>query len=200
MVPAVERRTGLRRTSGLQRGASLRRSSTPINKATSSLDRSTGRNRTTPRATSSTLDRNTGLSRGTPLARTDSPRPRSEKMETIYRQRRPLVEKLLTERPRCQFANPDGARCHRRSSEVHEIWTRGRSGNTAAAILNEDNCLALCAAHHHWITENPVNARLLGYLRHAWEGPPPPPDADHPDARIPLGTPREPTPYTTAGT
>lgn len=164
------------------------------------LARGNGPKRTGQIARTEGPSRKTALRSSKPMApgkgpaRTGKLKPRSKKMEAVYVERRALVERLLQERQRCEFTHPSGERCNRRSSEIHEVWTRGRSGNTKVAILLEQNLLALCSLCHDWVGANPKAAHQLGYLRHGWEGPPPAPTDDHPEARIPLGQPREPVP------
>lgn len=178
------------RTTSLQRTSPLRRTGTLT--STKGLARSTPLKATKGLAASEPPKRTDTLKRTDSLARTGPPKARSDKMEAVYAERRPLVARILTDRERCEFRHPSGDQCNRRSAEVHEIWTRGRSGNTALAILDGPNLVALCRVCHRWVTDNPAAARLLGYVRQSWEGPPPAADDDHPEAGMPLGTPREP--------
>jgi len=84
---------------------------------------------------------------------------RSKKMEAKYRQRRPLVVRILTEFPVCQ-------RCHMRASEeVHEIKSRARGGD----ILDPNNCAALCHNCHMFITTHPKLATEEGWLKSSWD-------------------------------
>lgn len=82
-------------------------------------------------------------------------RSRSKKKEQEYRLRRPLVARLLEERPYCEacpkFAELDGLATfsHRRSTEINEIVRRSAGGS----ILDEDNLMALCHQCHQRITE-----------------------------------------------
>lgn len=197
MVPMMgpgqlRRKTPLKSNSTLARSGSLK-SGKPLAQGkglarTSSLNRGPGPARKTE------LRNDTELKPGNGPARTGNINKRSKKMEAVYVKRRALVERLLAEREQCEFTHPTGEKCARRSSQIHEVWTRGRSGNTKVAILLEQNLLALCGICHGWIDANPKRARELGYLRHGWEGPPPAADDDHPEALIPLGQPREPVP------
>lgn len=75
-------------------------------------------------------------------------------MKKLYEERRPIVEELLTKH--CQF--PD---CTKPSDDVHEILTRGRGGS----IVDRDNLIPLCRAHHEWVTAHPVEAEELGLVR-----------------------------------
>jgi 5-methylcytosine-specific restriction endonuclease McrA len=87
-------------------------------------------------------------------------KPRSAKMEKIYRtRRRNLVAKLLAERPICQ-------RCtNERSQDIHELKSRARGGS----ITDIENLVALCRNCHSWVTENPKKALEQGWLKSSWE-------------------------------
>lgn len=87
-------------------------------------------------------------------------RPRSRKREQLYaKERRPLVEALLLERPNCE-------RCKSaRSQDIHEIKSRARGGS----ITDIDNLAALCRNCHNWVTTNPKAAHEQGWLKHSWE-------------------------------
>lgn len=117
------------------------------------------------------LRSNSSLSGSSGLKRTGKLRQRSKKMDAIYVLRRPLVEKLLTERPLCEacpvWAKYDGLVTYnrRRSVDVHEVLSRGRSGNTAKAILDEANCICVCRACHDRIDRQSEVAETLGLLR-----------------------------------
>lgn len=90
-------------------------------------------------------------------------RSRSKKKEQEYRLRRPLVARLLEERPYCEaclkFAELDGLTTftHRRSTEINEIVRRSAGGS----ILDEDNLMALCHQCHQRITEYRDGAETL---------------------------------------
>lgn len=98
-------------------------------------------------------------------------RRRSKKMEEQYKLRRPLVERLLTERPWCEacpvFAEHDGKAVYARkqSQDIHEIVRRSQGGS----ILDESNLLAVCRPCHSRIGNNPALAFDLGLARHGWE-------------------------------
>jgi 5-methylcytosine-specific restriction endonuclease McrA len=51
-----------------------------------------------------------------------------------------------------------------RSTEVHERLSRGRGGS----IIDPNNCVALCAGCHRWITGNPAAAEAAGWLLPSW--------------------------------
>ena len=98
-------------------------------------------------------------------------RYRSKKKEAEYRLRRPLVERLLGERPLCEacpvFAEHDGRVVYQRfpSVDIHELKRRSQGGS----ILDEDNLLSVCRACHTRIGNNPQLAFDLGLSKHGWE-------------------------------
>lgn len=98
-------------------------------------------------------------------------RHRSKKKEAEYKLRRPLVEKLLSERPLCEacptFAEYDGRATYarNRSCDIHEIVRRSQGGS----ILNEENLMAVCRPCHNRIGNHPQLAFDLGLAKHAWE-------------------------------
>jgi len=98
-------------------------------------------------------------------------RHRSKKKEAEYRLRRPLVARLLEERPWCEacakFAEHDGVGIYRRnpSSDVHEIVRRSQGGS----ILDEENLMTVCRPCHTRIGNYPQLAFELGLAKHGWE-------------------------------
>lgn len=97
---------------------------------------------------------------------------RSKKKEAEYRLRRPLVEKMLAERPLCEackvFATHDGYGSifiHRQSQDIHELVRRSQGGS----ILDEDNLMAVCRPCHTRIGNHPQLAFDLGLAKHAWD-------------------------------
>lgn len=116
-----------------------------------------------------TLERREPLKRKKPMKRGSSQlkrapiKKRSSKMSKVYVERRALVERVLREQPVCAW--PD---CTRRSTEVHEIKSRARSGSTEHAILCRQNCVGLCHEHHRRVTENPLEAEGMGLSVHSW--------------------------------
>lgn len=82
-------------------------------------------------------------------------RRRSKKKSDEYELRRPLVARLLKERPTCEacprFAAHDGALIYRArpSRDIHELVRRSQGGS----ILDEDNLMAVCGPCHQRITE-----------------------------------------------
>ena len=98
-------------------------------------------------------------------------RYRSKKKEEEYRKRRPLVQKLLEERPWCEacvkFAEHDGLSVYRRnrSQDIHEIIRRSQGGS----ILDEENLMAVCRKCHTKIGNYPQLAFDLGLAKHGWE-------------------------------
>lgn len=97
-------------------------------------------------------------------------RQRSKKKEQEYRERRPLVARLLEEHPLCQacavFASHDGKVTYRRnrSCDIHEIVRRSQGGS----ILDEDNLLAVCRPCHQRIGNYPQLAFDLGLAAPGW--------------------------------
>lgn len=100
-------------------------------------------------------------------------RHRSAKKEAEYRERRPLVARLLGERPWCEacpvFAAHDGKRTYvrRPSVDVHELVRRSQGGS----ILDEANLLCVCRECHRRIGNHPQLAFDLGLARHGWDTP-----------------------------
>lgn len=98
-------------------------------------------------------------------------RHRSKKKEAEYRLRRPLVERLLTERPWCEacpvFAGHDHKITYvrKRAVDVHEVVRRSQGGS----ILDEDNLLCVCRDCHRRIGNEPALAFELGLAKHAWQ-------------------------------
>lgn len=96
---------------------------------------------------------------------------RSKKKEAEYRQRRPLVARLLSERPFCEackrFAEHDGLSTYvaNRSVDIHEIVRRSQGGS----ILDESNLMAVCRPCHDRIGREPALAFDLGLAKHGWE-------------------------------
>lgn len=117
------------------------------------------------------------MKRGKPLKRTGELkrggqlRPRSKKKEKEYTKRRPLVERLLQERPWCEacpkFAQHDQKTSYirRPSVDIHEIIRRSQGGS----ILDEDNLMAVCRECHGRIGSEPALAFQLGLAKHGWE-------------------------------
>jgi 5-methylcytosine-specific restriction endonuclease McrA len=98
-------------------------------------------------------------------------RHRSKKKEAEYRLRRPLVEKLLQEKPYCEacpvFAEHDEKATYirQRSQDIHEIVRRSQGGS----ILDEENLLAVCRKCHTRIGNYPQLSFDLGLAKHSWE-------------------------------
>ena len=98
-------------------------------------------------------------------------RHRSAKKEAEYRERRPLVARLLAERPWCEacpvFAAHDGKVTYTRrpSVDVHELVRRSQGGS----ILDEGNLMCVCRDCHRRIGNHPQLAFDLGLARHGWE-------------------------------
>lgn len=98
-------------------------------------------------------------------------RYRSKKKQQEYALRRPLVEKLLSQKPYCEacpvFAKHDGKLTYVRNSscDIHEIVRRSQGGS----ILDEKNLLAVCRSCHNRIGNYPQLAFDLGLAKHGWE-------------------------------
>ena len=110
------------------------------------------------------------MKRGKPLKRTPLS-PRSKKRQSLYKERVPLVKRLLLERPWCEacpvFALHDKRVTYIRnhSCDIHELKRRSQGGS----ILEESNLLAVCRPCHRRIGENPQLAFDLGLSKHGWE-------------------------------
>lgn len=97
-------------------------------------------------------------------------RRRSKKKEAEYRIRRPLVARLLEERPYCEacpvFARYDQKMTYHRnpSQDIHEIIRRSQGGS----ILDEENLLAVCRPCHNRIGAYPALAFELGLAKEGW--------------------------------
>jgi len=98
-------------------------------------------------------------------------RRRSAKKEAEYKLRRPLVARLLQERPWCEacpaFATHDEVSVYQRnpSHDIHELIRRSQGGS----ILDEENLMAVCRPCHQRIGNHPQLAFDLGLARHGWE-------------------------------
>lgn len=96
---------------------------------------------------------------------------RSKKREEIYKERVPLVKKLLAEHAWCQacpiFAEHDNLAVYirRPSQDIHELVRRSQGGS----ILDESNLMAVCRECHARIGNNPKLAFDLGLAKHAWD-------------------------------
>lgn len=97
-------------------------------------------------------------------------RHRSAKKEAEYRLRRPLVARLLEERPWCEacpvFAKHDEKVAYSRNPgrDVHEIVRRSQGGS----ILEEENLLVVCRPCHQRIGNYPQLAFDLGLAKEGW--------------------------------
>jgi len=98
-------------------------------------------------------------------------RNRSKKKEAEYRLRRPLVEKMLSEKPWCEacpvFAEYDKKITYsrQRSVDLHELVRRSQGGS----ILDENNIITVCRNCHNRIGREPQLAFDLGLSRHSWD-------------------------------
>ena len=98
-------------------------------------------------------------------------RHRSKKKEAEYKLRRPLVIRLLEERPWCEacpkFAEHDEVVTYtrNRSQDIHEIIRRSQGGS----ILDEENLMSVCRPCHTRIGNYPQLSFDLGLAKHGWE-------------------------------
>jgi 5-methylcytosine-specific restriction endonuclease McrA len=98
-------------------------------------------------------------------------RHRSRKKEAEYKLRRPLVARLLEERPMCEacpvFAEHDELVVYSRNrgQDVHELVRRSQGGS----ILDEANLMVVCRPCHQRIGNYPQLAFDLGLAKHGWE-------------------------------
>lgn len=92
-------------------------------------------------------------------------------MEAEYTLRRPLVKRLLEERPWCEacpvFAKHDEKITYsrNRSVDIHELIRRSAGGS----ILDETNLMAVCRDCHIRIGNQPALAIELGLAKSKWE-------------------------------
>lgn len=85
-------------------------------------------------------------------------RPRSKKQETLYRQERRPLNKMLLEDDgpqRCQF--PLG--CVETATCLHEYHTRGQGGS----ITELGNLRLSCAFHNSWAEDFTLEAHDIGW-------------------------------------
>jgi hypothetical protein len=100
-------------------------------------------------------------------------RRRSTKKEAEYTLRRPLVRRLLEERPWCEacpvFAAHDAKVTYVRqpACDVHEVVRRSQGGS----ILDEANLLCVCRLCHRRIGHYPQLAFELGLAKPGWTQP-----------------------------
>lgn len=96
---------------------------------------------------------------------------RSKKTEEKYKERRPLVKRLLEEKPWCEacpvFAEYENLATYQRrqSVDVHEIVRRSQGGS----ILDEANLMCVCRQCHSRIGNEPALAFSLGLAKHAYD-------------------------------
>ena len=110
------------------------------------------------------------IERRTPLSRKSAGqlkrsriKPRSDKQAEVYDERRPLVDRLLRARPKCEArvvctGDP--------SVDVHEILSRGRGGKIID--LPDEAFLCVCRACHDWTDRYNGAAQCLGLLVPSW--------------------------------
>ena len=101
---------------------------------------------------------------------------RSKTTSEVYKFRRKLVVKILSERRFCEacmvwagfdiFNNKLETAIvnHQQATDVHEIINRSQNGS----ILDEKNLLAVCRTCHNRITVNPKDSEVLGLHLEGW--------------------------------
>lgn len=90
---------------------------------------------------------------------------RSDKMVAKYRLRRPLVARLLEERPWCEIRWDEN--CTGRAVDVDEIQSRAALGS----ILDEANLQMGCRSCHRMKHDHPEEARERDLTRTSWWKP-----------------------------
>lgn len=110
------------------------------------------------------MKRGGSLRRLTPLRRIKRLNPVSAKRAAIADERRELVARILSERPRCEVCRCCVPR------DLHEPLARSRGGSP----LDESNAVAVCRGPgscncHDRIHDNPDWATSRGLLQHSWE-------------------------------
>lgn len=103
-----------------------------------------------------------------PIQRSQRINPRSKAMKVVYEERRALVAELLAKYPTCRM-RPG---CNRMTTCLHEKWKRGRSGQTAHAILCRANCVPSCSECNQWVDDHNDEATGLGLAIPSWVGCP----------------------------
>ena len=103
--------------------------------------------------------RRTGMKPGGQLARRSRIRSRSPRTARVYQQeRRPLVARLLAERPWCEIRWDRG--CQGQSADVHEPRMRSRG----ADICDPAGCVTACRHCHDQVHANPAAATEKGLM------------------------------------
>jgi len=111
------------------------------------------------------LRRGAGLTTNKPLVSKTRIKPRSQKTQQAYEERRPFVAKFIKENPVCQI-NWD-AECQGASVDVHEIMFRSHGGEIVGD--NPNQFLAACRYCHGMIHDNPQEAHERGFRKWSWE-------------------------------
>jgi 5-methylcytosine-specific restriction endonuclease McrA len=84
----------------------------------------------------------------------------SRKRARRVKERRSLVEQILSDYPICQRCGTNP------SDDVHEVIRRSQ---WADGIYVADNLRALCRRCHRWVTEHPQAAHDEGWSAWSWE-------------------------------
>lgn len=118
----------------------------------------------------------TPMKRGTSSLKRSPIKPRSDKRENDYIDRRLIVKSMLNEHKVCQackvWAGFDLVVGNSASliytpnkpRDIHEIVNRSQGGS----ILDPRNLLAVCRQCHNRITVNPVDAETVGLHLESW--------------------------------
>jgi hypothetical protein len=106
-----------------------------------------------------------GLTQSTPLVAKKRLKPRSDKMQRAYEERRPFVKDFLEKKPYCEVQWDSN--CQGASVDVHETMFRSHGG----AIVGDDptQFVATCRYCHGMIHDNPEEAHKRGFRKWSWE-------------------------------
>jgi hypothetical protein len=99
--------------------------------------------------------------RRTPLARTAWPLARGQSLRRapLARPQRPLMAAVPLGPPVCQGPASGAPRACVGGLHRHHVIPRGRGGQDVP-----ENLVWLCAFHHQWTHEHPLDSRRLGLL------------------------------------
>ena len=112
-----------------------------------------------------TLETKTPLKTKKGLAAKSTLKPRSKKMQKLYKERAVFVVEFLSKNPKCQ-ANWDD-NCDIVSVDVHEIVPRSVGGKIVGGA--DSGYLAVCRYCHRMITDNPAESRKRGLTKWSYQ-------------------------------
>ncbi len=96
--------------------------------------------------------------------------PQSKRRKKVALTYKLFKDLFLEEHYRCEFdwRNIMGTtqRCGRKSTELHHILPRGRSGKDED-LIDAENVMAICREHHTWIHGHQEEALARGFLKKA---------------------------------